>query len=271
MARTREITRERAGERGTEVLSAPARGFLPHTRKLAGAQREEERRRLARWPVMRRALILLLLVTAAADHYHTLSVPRKATQDDVKAAYRRLARVHHPDKPDGCPERFRRINEANEVLSSPQRRREYDASLRNPFAQAGGSGGFRPGGTQPGYSHPFASDPRFEAFFGRSSREEQKAREELKPVSPAVRIFACELHELDSGCVKTITLQDSMLSRLRDALSEGRSGRAAQVAQGASDSVSRWNSTTRHLSAHYTHSLAHRWRSRRRSRRRSWR
>ena len=265
MARTREITRERAGERGTEVLSAPARGFLPHTRKLAGAQREEERRRLARWPVMRRALILLLLVTAAADHYHTLSVPRKATQDDVKAAYRRLARVHHPDKPDGCPERFRRINEANEVLSSPQRRREYDASLRNPFAQAGGSGGFRPGGT------PFASDPRFEEFFGRSSREEQKAREELKPVSPAVRIFACELHELDSGCVKTITLQDSMLSRLRDALSEGRSGRAAQVAQGASDSVSRWNSTTRHLSAHYTHSLAHRWRSRRRSRRRSWR
>ena len=179
---------------------------------------------------MRRALMLLLFVTAAADHYHTLSVPRKATQDDVKAAYRRLARVHHPDKPDGCPERFRKINEANEVLSSPQRRREYDASLRNPFAQAGGSGGFQPGGSRPGYSHPFASDPRFEAFFGRSSRGEQEAREELKPVSPAVRIFACELHELDSGCVKTITLQDSMLSRLRDALSEGRSGRAAQVA-----------------------------------------
>ena len=187
------------------------------------------------WPAMRRALMLLLLVTAAADHYHTLSVPRKATQDEVKAAYRRLARVHHPDKPDGCPERFRKINEANEVLSSPQRRREYDASLRNPFAQAGGSGGFQPGGSQPGYSHPFASDPRFEAFFGRRSRGGQEASEGLKPVSPAVRIFACDLHELDSGCVKTITLRDSTLSRLRDALSEGGSGRAAQVTRAGSE------------------------------------
>ena len=83
---------------------------------------------------MRRALLLILLVTASADHYRTLSVPRKATQDEIKAAYRRLARVHHPDKPDGCHERFRKINEAHEVLSNPQRRREYDASLRNPFA-----------------------------------------------------------------------------------------------------------------------------------------
>ena len=171
---------------------------------------------------MRRgAFVLLLLDTTAADHYHTLSVPRKATQDDVKAAYRRLARIHHPDKPDGCHEKFRKINEANEVLSSPQRRREYDARLDNPFAQARTTGGFP---SAPGYSHPFANDPRFEAFFAK-----QKARQELKPVSPAVRIFACDLHELDSGCVKTITLQDTVLSRLRDAISEGRSGRAAQV------------------------------------------
>ena len=201
----------------------------------AGGARESLCSDPTSWPAMRRALMLLLLVTAAADHYHTLSVPRKATQDEVKAAYRRLARVHHPDKPDGCPERFRKINEANEVLSSPQRRREYDASLRNPFAQAGGSGGFQPGGSQPGYSHPFASDPRFEAFFGRRSRGGQEASEGLKPVSPAVRIFACDLHELDSGCVKTITLRDSTLSRLRDALSEGGSGRAAQVTRAGSE------------------------------------
>lgn len=191
---------------------------------------------------MRRALLLLLLVTASADHYRTLSVPRKATQDEIKAAYRRLARVHHPDKPDGCHERFRKINEAHEVLSNPQRRREYDASLRNPFAQAGGSGGFQPGGfqpgsSQPGYGHSFEFDPRFEAFFGRRPREAQKTREELKPTSPAVRIFSCDLHELDSGCVKSLTLEDSWLNRLRDAISEGRGGRAAQVVEQAAQNA----------------------------------
>ena len=176
---------------------------------------------------MRRLLLLLLFVVTAADHYQTLSVPRKATQVEVKAAYRRLARVHHPDKPEGCPERFRKINEANEVLSSPERRREYDARLNSPFAHARHPAGSSFPAAQ-GYSHPFASDPRFEAFFAR-----EQTRQELKSVAPAVRIFACDLQELDSGCVKTVTLKDSFLSRLRDAVSEGRGGCAAQVVRQA--------------------------------------
>ena len=57
------------------------------------------------------ALLALVLTPSRAEttHYHTLSITRKASQADVKAAYRSLALRYHPDKPEGNPERFRRI------------------------------------------------------------------------------------------------------------------------------------------------------------------
>jgi curved DNA-binding protein len=64
------------------------------------------------------------------DYYKILGVPKGATAKDIKAAYRRLARKHHPDvnKGDAKAEaRFKEINEANEVLSDPEKRKRYDA------------------------------------------------------------------------------------------------------------------------------------------------
>ncbi|MFQ6059249.1 MAG: DnaJ C-terminal domain-containing protein [Anaerolineae bacterium] len=63
------------------------------------------------------------------DYYKILGVDRKATQKEIKQAYRRLARKHHPDINPGDPsaqERFKEINEAYEVLSDPEKRRKYD-------------------------------------------------------------------------------------------------------------------------------------------------
>jgi DnaJ-class molecular chaperone len=62
------------------------------------------------------------------DYYKTLGVERSADDKAIKAAYRRLARKHHPDVAKGkdAPERFREINEAYEVLSDPEKRRRYD-------------------------------------------------------------------------------------------------------------------------------------------------
>lgn len=63
------------------------------------------------------------------DYYKTLGVPRTATDKDVKAAYRRLARKHHPDVNPGnrqAEARFKEINEAHAVLSDPEKRRRYD-------------------------------------------------------------------------------------------------------------------------------------------------
>lgn len=65
----------------------------------------------------------------AADYYEILGVPRDATADDIKHAYRRLARQYHPDANRDDPEaaeRFKEINAANEVLSDPAKRQRYD-------------------------------------------------------------------------------------------------------------------------------------------------
>lgn len=63
------------------------------------------------------------------DYYKILGVPHGASAKDIKAAYRRLARKHHPDVNQGQAQaeaRFKEINEANEVLSDPEKRRRYD-------------------------------------------------------------------------------------------------------------------------------------------------
>ncbi|MFQ5946940.1 MAG: DnaJ domain-containing protein, partial [Anaerolineae bacterium] len=63
------------------------------------------------------------------DYYRILGVERKADPSEIKRAYRRLARRHHPDVNPGdanAQERFKEINEAYEVLSDPEKRSKFD-------------------------------------------------------------------------------------------------------------------------------------------------
>src|SRR3954464_56819 len=63
------------------------------------------------------------------DYYKTLNLDKSASEADIKKAYRRLAREHHPDlnpNDKGAHKRFQQINEANEVLSDPEKRKKYD-------------------------------------------------------------------------------------------------------------------------------------------------
>src|ERR1700752_3222667 len=83
---------------------------------------------------------------ARTDYYKTLGVDRKATQDEIKKAYRKLARKYHPDtnKDAGAEERFKEISEAYDVLGDPEKRKKYDRGGSvfaggNPFG--GGAGG----------------------------------------------------------------------------------------------------------------------------------
>src|SRR5471030_1164935 len=85
------------------------------------------------------------------DYYSTLGVAKTATQKDIKAAYRKLARKHHPDVNQGdktAEGRFKEINEAHEVLGDPGKRKKYDELGANwrKYEQAGtpGAGGFDP-------------------------------------------------------------------------------------------------------------------------------
>ncbi len=77
------------------------------------------------------------------DYYDILGVPRTAGKDDLKKAYRRLARQYHPDvnQDDGADERFKEINEAYEVLSDADKRAAYDR-FGHAGVQGAGMGGF---------------------------------------------------------------------------------------------------------------------------------
>src|SRR3954470_23729757 len=130
------------------------------------------------------------------DYYSSLGVAKTASQKEIKAAYRKLARTHHPDvnqNDKGAEGRFKEINEAYEVLGDPDKRKKYDELGANwrQYEQAqaqGGAGGFggfgfgfNPGqGQSAGYrtmtqdemndlfggggGHPFSDF--FETFFG---------------------------------------------------------------------------------------------------------
>ena len=81
------------------------------------------------------------------DYYHTLGVNHTTSADEIKKAYRKLASKHHPDK-GGDAEQFKRIQEAYEVLSDPQKKSEYDNPQpqqqwqRNHYEGARSSNGF---------------------------------------------------------------------------------------------------------------------------------
>jgi molecular chaperone DnaJ len=63
------------------------------------------------------------------NYYEVLGVPREASQAEIRNAYRNLAKERHPDHPGGSTEEFSRLQEANAVLSDPNRRRQHDEAL----------------------------------------------------------------------------------------------------------------------------------------------
>src|SRR3954471_5540601 len=95
------------------------------------------------------------------DYYAALGVARDASADDIKRAYRKLARKYHPDvsKEPDAEARFKQIGEANEVLQDPEKRAAYDAVGAQ---QGGDSGDFQP---PPGWDTGFAFSGRGDEGF----------------------------------------------------------------------------------------------------------
>lgn len=94
------------------------------------------------------------------DYYAVLGVPRDASAEDIKKAFRKLARKYHPDvnKSPGAETKFKEINESNEVLSDPEKRKRYDALGHNwksgqDFTPPPGWGGTGGAGRGPGGIH----------------------------------------------------------------------------------------------------------------------
>jgi molecular chaperone DnaJ len=100
------------------------------------------------------------------DYYEVLGLSTSASPDEIKGAYRRLARQHHPDVNQGdsaAESRFKEINQAYEVLSNPEKRQRYDR-----FGHDGVNG--TPGGADVGFGG-FGVGDIFDMFFGGTTRE----------------------------------------------------------------------------------------------------
>src|SRR2546421_1555165 len=95
---------------------------------------------------------------ARTDYYAVLGVTREASEDEIRSAYRKLARQYHPDmnQADEASSRFREVTEAYEVLSDPQRRQRYDM-----FGSTDGAVGF-------------GIDDLFNTFFGGEMRRRER-------------------------------------------------------------------------------------------------
>lgn len=162
-----------------------------------------------------------------ADYYQILGVPKNASDQQIKAAYRKLALKWHPDKNESkeAEKRFKEINQAYEVLSNQEKRAAYDQFGHSAFEQGfPGAGPFAGGQTRTyrqgpftytytnyGSQSPFAdfsfggfSDPFeiFEQFFGASSPFHTQARRQKPTYSLTI-----DFMEAVKGCQKNVSIE----------------------------------------------------------------
>ncbi len=142
----------------------------------------------------------------ASDYYATLGIRRDAAQEEIKRAYRRLARELHPDvNPDPqTQERFKEITQAYEVLSDPEKRQMYDMGA-DPFARAdagpAGAGGFGPG-------FPFSDI--MDAFFGTAAGARGPRSRARRGRNATIRV-ELDLSECAFGATRELTVDTAVV------------------------------------------------------------
>lgn len=138
----------------------------------------------------------------ARDYYAILGVERDATDNEIKKAYRKLARKYHPDVNDTeeAAEKFSEISIAQEVLLDAEKRRIVDMG-GDPMAQGGGDAGYGAGG---------GLGDIFEAFFGGGGGS-RGPRSRVQPGSDALLRTTLTLEEAYLGTKKPITIDTAIL------------------------------------------------------------
>ncbi|MEN9620267.1 MAG: molecular chaperone DnaJ [Actinomycetota bacterium] len=132
-----------------------------------------------------------------SDHYEVLGIDRQASADDIKKAYRRLARELHPDvNPSAdAAERFKQVTHAYDVLSDPQQRQQYDLGGSGGFGGASGFGGF---------------GDIFETFFG-GGQQQRGPRSRRERGQDALLRIEVELDEIVFGTTRKLEVDTAIL------------------------------------------------------------
>ena len=128
-----------------------------------------------------------------SDHYETLGVSRDASQDEIKRAYRKLARELHPDVNPEAEDRFKEVAAAYEILSDPQRRQRYDLGIDG--AAMGGAGQFGFGDIM-------------DAFFGQSTARGPRPRR-MRGQDALIQVDL-ELAEAAFGATRELSLDTAV-------------------------------------------------------------
>ncbi|MGN0808041.1 MAG: molecular chaperone DnaJ [Candidatus Coproplasma sp.] len=138
------------------------------------------------------------------NYYEVLGVDKNASQDEIKSAYRKLAKKYHPDFNPGdtaAAEKFKEINEANSILSDEEKRKQYDYELEHPgMGGMGGFGGFGGNGGMGGFEDIFSS--MFGGFGGFGGGARTNTRTRGADIEQTVRLSFLDAIK---GCSKEIS------------------------------------------------------------------
>ncbi len=145
----------------------------------------------------------------ATDFYQTLGVPKSASSDEIKKAYRKLAHQYHPDKGTGNEQKFKDVNEAYQVLGNQEKRQQYD-TYGSTFEQAQRNGGGFYQGAQgdPFGGNPFGDGVEFDLgdIFGDMFGGRQRESRRTKGIDLEMGL-RLSFEEAVFGIEKTITLE----------------------------------------------------------------